>query len=201
MKKELKYFIVSKIDSAKDFILNNKFKIVAFIVALIVGLVVGIVSASKPVDAVFAFSAHWNSLYIFIEQGGFLQYLFSSLLLFIIITLSLILLSHIPFAHIFLFIASIVFGYFQGGCVVYIIRIYGIIALPFTIVYALLSLVGDILLFFAFCFVWKVTYEKRKFGCKYSLSKIILSLVTFLSIYFIAFFIKYFIMIIFSFFL
>lgn len=168
---------------------------------LILGLVIGILSALKPVDAVIAFSTHNVHIYAVIEQAGYLSFIFGSLftLLAVIVVTSFV--GRFSYSTILLALICVIMGYFQGGTVVLVIRVYGFIAIPFVVCYAVTTIAIDLILFAHFVMLSLCASERRKYGCKAPFLKVLFNSINVLLLAFAMLIAKYFLIIIFSFFL
>lgn len=196
-----KYFLTAKYDELIDFIKCNKLKLIVFSLFLVLGLVIGILSALKPVDPCDAFVSHNGALCALIEHADFLQFILASLFFSFILLVVTSVFCGFSYSFLLLFLLTLVLGYFQGGSVVFIIRIYGVIAIPFVIIYVFTTLLTNFILFAHFALAWKISYEKRKYGCSPKVTKTLLSALLVFAVFAITFFIKLFLLILFSFFL
>lgn len=163
---EIRYRITTLTDGLTDFVHKHKKSIVLFCLLLVVGLTIGVISATKPTDAQEAFAAHNASVYSFIENAGYLAYVFSSLFLIVAVLFVSAFVGRFSYSFIITGVVAVVFGYFQGGTVTYIIRIYGVIGVPFVIVYSVMTVLIDIVIFGFFALLSFYAYDARKYGCR-----------------------------------
>ena len=193
--------MMSKADDLCRFIAEHKFRLIVYSAVLVCGLGFGILSALKPVDPLAALASHNGSIYAVTEQAAYLQFIFGSLFVFIAIVISTSFLSRLTFAPIILIVLTVVVGYFQGGTVVLVIRVYGALAIPFAVCYAISTLVYDLILFAHFAVLSRIAGEVKKYGCSTPLNKVLLGSVYVLLLGAAVLLIKYVLVILLSFFL
>lgn len=196
-----KYFFISTTDKISTFVKENVKGFVVFSLALIAGLVIGILSALKPVDCLTALSTHNGIIFSVIENAAYLSFIFGSLFTLLAIFLATSFLGRFAYSQILLIILTIVIGYFQGGTVVLVIRVYGFIAIPFVIVYSVTSIAMNLILFAHFVLLTHYASERKKYGCKTSFLKALLTSVYIFVAAALALIVKYILVILFSFFL
>lgn len=196
-----KYFMMTKQDQISAFVRTNAKWIIIFCVILILGLTVGIISTLKPVDPFAALATHNKAIFEVIENASYMQFLFSSILTFFLIIALSAFIGRFPYSVIFLMALTVVLGYFQGGTVILVVRVYGVISLPLAICFSVLSLFVDLALFCFFSTLVKCSKERRKYGCKTSFIKTLLGSVYVMVFVLVAVLVRYFLVIVFAFFL
>lgn len=192
---------MTKQDEISSFVRSNAKWMIIFCVILILGLVVGIISTLKPVDPFAALATHNEAIFEVIENASYMQFLFTSILTFLVIILISAFFGRFSFSFILLMSMTLVLGYFQGGTVILVVRVYSIIALPLVICYSIFSLFVDLVLFCMFSTLVRYGRERRKYGCKTSFFKTLFGSVYVMVLILIALLIRYFLVIAFSFFL
>lgn len=196
-----KYFFISCTDRVTLFVKEHLKHFMCFGLFLVVGLVVGILSALKPIDPLAAFVTHNKLVYAVIEEAAYMSFVFSSLFTLLAIVLATSFVGRFSYSQIVLAVITIVLGYFQGGTVVLVIRVYGFIGLPFVICYALTSLALDLILFAHFALLWCYASERRKYGCRTPFLRALLGSVYIMLLLLVLLIAKYILCIVFSFFL
>lgn len=199
--KNVKYKLTYVTDSIADFLKNNRKSIIVFCLLLIVGLVVGIISAIKPIDAEEAFLGHNSAVYKFIENAAYLPYVFICLFTFLAIMVVSSFFGRYKYSIFFLDILTAVFGYFQGGTIIFVVRIYGAMAIPFAVAYTLGTLLCDLIFVSFFSLLKRYVTEYKKYGCRTSFINALYSCLPFVFLMLFVFALRYLVLILTAFYL
>ncbi len=192
---------MTKQDEISAFVKSNAGGIIVFCAFLVLGLTVGIISALKPADPFAALAAHNEGIFSVIENASYMQFLFTSLASFFTITLLSSLFGRYSYSAVLLVAVMLVLGYFQGGTVIFVVRVYGVISLPLAICYSILSLFADVVLCSIFARLVGIAKERRKYGCKTSFVKTLVGSAFPMLAMVIALTVRFFLVVAFSFFL
>lgn len=183
------------------FVRKNLKWLLVFTAFLIGGLVIGILSAVKPPDPLSALATHNADIYTFIEDAAYMPYFFSFVFTIVAVFGVSSFLGRFAYSQVLSMLVAVVAGYFQGGTVILVVRVYGFISIPFVVFYSILTLLIDLVVFCYLASLAKCASDKKKFGCSCPFWPTLLSCLPLLIGCFILFLLKYFFLIMCSFFL
>lgn len=197
----IKYFFTAKLDGFSHFIRCNLPRLIFFACFFILGAVMGILSSLKPVDPLQTFSDVNAGIFGVIAHASYAGYIFSLTLFTSFSVVVFCFVGRYMYSTILTSACTVCIGFYQGMTIVLVVRSFGILAVPFSIAYALCSLLSDFLFFALFAILAEVASDKRKYGCSTPFVKVLRRAVVIGILCIILVLLKSLLLILFSFFL